>query len=151
MQVRNRVVVSFHNLFTTPLVPSAPPTAVIVLEDTFTSITLQWEAVDCINRNGNTTGYSLLIGNMENTLYRDSSDTRVTLSGLRPSTTYTIQVAAVNTAGIGSYSSPINISTDGECGMHRCTHMYSIYIRIHLLRFSITSRHLILYITEDFT
>ena len=118
MQVRNRVVVSFHNLYTTPLVPSAPPTAVIVLEDTFTSIILQWEAVDCINRNGNTTGYSLLIGNMENTLYRDSSDTRVTLSGLRPSTTYTIQVAAVNTAGIGSYSSHINTSTDGECGMH---------------------------------
>ena len=85
MQVRNRVVVSFHNLYTTPLVPSAPPTAVIVLEDTFISINLQWEAVDCINRNGNTTGYSLLIGNMENTLYRDSSGTGVTLSGLRPS------------------------------------------------------------------
>ena len=28
MQVRNRVVVSFHNLYTTPPVPSAPPTAV---------------------------------------------------------------------------------------------------------------------------
>ena len=92
----------------------------IVLEDTTTSITLQWEAVDCINRNGNVTGYSLLIGNMENMLYRDSSDTRVALSGLSPSTTYTIQVAAVNTTGIGSYSSPINTSRDGECGMHRC-------------------------------
>ena len=137
-------------IFTTPLVPSAPPTAVIVLEDTFTSITLQWEAVavDCINHNGNTTGYSLLIVNTENTLYRETSDTRVTLSGLSPSTTYTIQVAAVNTAGIGSYSPPINTSTDGEYGMHRCTvHVFDI----HLLRFSISSRHLILYITDGFT
>ena len=109
----------------------------IVLEDTTTSITLQWEAVDCINRNGNVTGYSLLIGNMENMLYRDSSDTRVALSGLSPSTTYTIQVAAVNTTGIGSYSSPINTSRDGECGMHRCNRCTRY--NIHLLRFS---RHL---------
>ena len=34
----------------------------------------------------------------------DASQT--TISGLRPSTTYSIQVAAVNSAGIGVYSAP---------------------------------------------
>ena len=41
----------------------------------------------------------------------DASHT--TISGLRPSRTYSIQVAAVNSAGIGLYSAPINQLTLG--------------------------------------
>ena len=42
----------------------------------------------------------------------DASQT--TISGLRPSRTYSIQVAARNNAGIGLYSSPINQLTSGK-------------------------------------
>ena len=37
-----------------------------------------------------------------------------TISGLRPSRMYSIQVAARNSAGIGLYSSPINHLTSGK-------------------------------------
>ena len=42
----------------------------------------------------------------------DASHT--TTSELRPSRTYSIQVAARNSAGIGMYSSPINQQTSGK-------------------------------------
>ena len=42
----------------------------------------------------------------------DTSHT--TISGLRPSRTYSIQVAARNNAGIGMYSTPINQLTSGK-------------------------------------
>ena len=37
-----------------------------------------------------------------------------TISGLTPSTTYSIEVAAVNIAGIGAYSSLISASISGS-------------------------------------
>ena len=45
-----------------------------------------------------------------------SSDTReATLSGLSPSTLYTVQVTAKNGAGTGLYSIGISIRTTGMC------------------------------------
>ena len=40
---------------------------------------------------------------------------QVTISGLRPSRTYSIQVAAVNSAGIGVYSDLLIVQTEGKC------------------------------------
>ena len=37
--------------------------------------------------------------------------TETTISSLMPSTTYSIQVAAVNSAGVGVYSDPLVIET----------------------------------------
>ena len=37
--------------------------------------------------------------------------TNVTLSGLTPSTCYVIEIAAVNSAGIGVYSEPLTVKT----------------------------------------
>ena len=53
--------------------------------------------------------------------------TQTTLSGLTPSTTYSIEVAAVTGVdGIGVYSSPISEETDGEhlliCGVYAGIH-----------------------------
>ena len=42
------------------------------------------------------------------------SVTEVTISSLMSSTTYSIQVAAVNIAGIGLYSAPTNQLTSGK-------------------------------------
>ena len=44
------------------------------------------------------------------------SVTEATISSLMSFTTYSIQVAAVNSAGIGLYSSPIHQLTSGKTG-----------------------------------
>ena len=85
---------------------------------TYSNITVQWGAVNCIQRNGDITGYSVRYG-----VQRDSSTqtvsvsgggtTRKTISGLDLSTTYTIEVAAMNSAGTGPYSIPITRTTNG--------------------------------------
>ena len=91
--------------------PSAAPTSVRESGVTSSSITIQWGEVDCIHHNGDITGYSVRYGvqGSGSTRTRDISegDTRhTTISDLNPSTTYSIQVAAVNSAGVGVYSDP---------------------------------------------
>ena len=49
-----------------------------------------------------------------------------TLSGLSPSTLYVVQVAAVNDAGIGSYSISFSIRTKGRCN-HFTGHLEKVY------------------------
>ena len=90
---------------TFPPVPSAAPTSVSVSEVTASSITVQWGAVDCIHRNGDITGYSVRYG-VQTESVSGGGATQTTISGLMPSTTYSIEVAAVNSAGTGLYSSP---------------------------------------------
>ena len=96
--------------------PSAAPTSVSVSEVTSSSITVQWGAVDCIHRNRDITGYSVQYGVWENesTRTRSVSDaTEITIAGLVSSTLYEIQVAAVNSAGVGVYSVVFEGTTEG--------------------------------------
>ena len=98
--------------------PSGPPTSVSATS-TSTSITVQWGAVDCIHRNGDIKGYSMqygVVGSESTQIMRVSrGDTsHATISRLESSRTYSIQVAAWNSAGIGLYSTPINQLTLGE-------------------------------------
>ena len=102
-----------------PPAPSAAPTSVRKSEVTSSSITVQWGAVDCIHHNGDITGYSVWYGVQGNGSTQTmnvsgGSLTEATISSLMPSTNYSIQVAAVNSAGIGVYSDPITVETDGE-------------------------------------
>ena len=90
--------------------PSAPPTSVNTSDVTASSITVQWRPVDCIHRNGDITGYLLRYGvqgsGSTQTMYVSGGDaTEATISGLTPSIMYSIEVSAVNSAGIGAYSS----------------------------------------------
>ena len=86
-----------------------------------TAITVQWEAVSCIEQNGDITGYTvrvLVSGEMERVedVVGDNVN-EVTISDLTPSTTYSIQVAALTSEGTGPYSDLIIIDTpDSECG-----------------------------------
>ena len=94
---------------TFPPAPSAAPTSVSVSEVTSSSITVQWGAVDCIHRNGDITDYSVRYGvqgsvSTQTKTVSGASVTETTLSGLIPYTTYSIAVAAVNSAGTGVYS-----------------------------------------------
>ena len=44
----------------------------------------------------------------------DSAITEVTICGLKDTSTYAIEVAAVNSAGTGEYSDSIAVKTDGK-------------------------------------
>ena len=99
--------------------PPAPSAALsdVSASSTFSSITVQWGAVDCSHRNGNITGYSVRYGVQgsgegDRTVEMasgDSSGGMYQISGLSAAAVYTIEVAAVNNAGTGVYSTPITI------------------------------------------
>ena len=100
------------------LVPSAAPVSLGVEEASSSTITVQWGEVPCIHQNGDITGYSVQYGVMEsgstqNMTVDGATVNEATISGLNQSTTYSIQVAAVNSAGTGEYSDPITAMTDG--------------------------------------
>ena len=95
--------------------PSAAPTSVRVSTVTSSNITVQWGAVNCTDRNGDITGYSVEYG-IQGTAEGDrtvkmatgdSSGGMYTISGLSAATVYTVKVAAVNSAGTGVYSDSI--------------------------------------------
>ena len=101
-----------------PPAPSAPPTSVGTSDITSSTIVLQWGPVDCIHRNGDITGYSVRYGvqgsGSTQTMNVSGGDTYgTTITGLMPSTTYSIEVAAVNGAGTGDYSKSIYAITSG--------------------------------------
>ena len=111
-----------------PPVPSAPPTSVSTSDVTSSSIAVQWGAVDCIHRNGDITGYSVRYGvqgsgsTQTESVSGGATTEGSTISGLTPSTSYSIEVAAVNSVGTGEYSSSITTETDGESGsFSECT------------------------------
>ena len=86
---------------------------------TSSSITVQWEPVNCREQNGEITGYSVRYGVQGNgstqILSVSGGDTtEITISGLHSFTTYAIEVAAMNGSDIGPYSSPISERTDGK-------------------------------------
>ena len=72
----------------------------------------------CADQNGAITGYSVqygVIGNgsTENVTVDGADTTQTTIEALMPSTNYSIQVAAVNSAGTGEYSEPRDQLTQG--------------------------------------
>ena len=101
-----------------PPAPSAAPTSVSVSEVTSSSITVQWGAVDCIHRNGDITDYSVRYGvqgngSTQTVNVSGSGATMRQVSGLTASTEYSIEVAAVNSAGAGDYSNATMQLTQG--------------------------------------
>ena len=116
-----------RQIISCPPAPSAPPTSVNLSDVTSSSITVQWGAVDCIHRNGDITGYSVQYGVQgsaegDRTVVMasgDSSGGMYEISGLNSSTNYTIEVAAVNSAGTGVYSGPTSVLTSGVVHVHR--------------------------------
>ena len=107
---------------------------------TFSSITVQWGAVNCTQRNGDITGYSVKYGvegdgNTQTVSVSGGGATRKTIPGLDSSTTYTIEVAAMNSAGTGPYSGIITRTTNGIFGYTRYTCYFNDFflIQIHSL------------------
>ena len=99
--------------------PSAPPPYIGICNVTSSSIIVQWEQVDFKDRNGNITGYSVQYGvqgsEHSNTLNVSGGETtEVIISDLDSATNYSIEVAAVNSAGIGVYSIAMYALTIGK-------------------------------------
>ena len=117
VSILHRVSYLFYLFYSEPLThtaPSAAPTNVDVSVINSTALTVQWEAVPCIEQNGDITGYTARIlesGEMERVEDVGDDVNEVTISELTPSTTYSFQVAAVNSEGTGPYSDLIIIDT----------------------------------------
>ena len=90
-------------MYTAPSVPPASVRGASMLS----SITVQWDAVPCIHRNGDIAGYIVQYIGSGSTDTMSVSGREATITGLMLSTTYSITVAAVNSAGVGAYSDPI--------------------------------------------
>ena len=83
--------------------------------------------MDCIHRNGDITNYSVQYGVQGSGIIQIMSvsrgaTTEATISGLIPSTSYVIHIAAVNSAGVGVYSEPLTVETsvEGESIVESC-------------------------------
>ena len=97
-------------------VPTGLPTSVRNGTVTASSITVHWGEVPCLHRNGEITGYiaeAVRNGMGEGTASVSSGFRQATISGLSPSTSYSVQVAAMNGAGTGPYSGAY-VRTSGE-------------------------------------
>ena len=74
--------------------------------------------MSCLDRNGEITGYiaqAVRNGMEEGTASIGGSARQAIISGLSPSTSYSVQVAATNGAGTGRYSSGVYyVMTNGE-------------------------------------
>ena len=98
---------------------SPAPTAAPKMSWTFAtsySITLLWETVPCEHRNGYIMGYSIkygVTGSFTETVMNitGADVTEATIFNLMLSTNYSIQIAAVNNAGTGVFSSATIIKT----------------------------------------
>ena len=109
---------SHTSILLSPTVPPGSPASVVSGVITPNSITLRWSPVECIHRNGDITGYSIRVlrnGAMERFIEVQGDTREATVYGLTPSTQYTVQVAAVNSAGTGPYSRDgIAVETEGS-------------------------------------
>ena len=93
------------------IAPSGPP--VIVMSPTVSSrsITVNWNEIPCIQRNGRIIRYEVEFGpSGEDNI----SERSFTANELTPFTNYTFQVRGVNSEGPGPYSNLINITTSEE-------------------------------------
>ena len=99
--------------------PTRSPTSIRKCIVTASSITVQWGEVPCVHRNGEITGYRLQAvnqsGAVEITANVFGAAREATISGLSSLAQYTVQVAAVNGAGIGPYSNGVSVQTSGKC------------------------------------
>ena len=92
------------------------PSDILIFHKTSSTITIRWRPGKCVHSNGDVTGYSVRYGiqgngSIQTVTVSGKDSTHTSISGLKSSTTYSIEVPAVNSAGIGMYSNPLNVTT----------------------------------------
>ena len=94
-------------------VPSEAPQNLAIINSNFTSVTISWDSVECIHRNGLITHYIIVYGpvsetNLVTNIRRNSSRPddggSYTATGLDVTQNYIFKVAAVNSDGVGVFA-----------------------------------------------
>ena len=123
---------------------SAPTDSPMPREGTVTarSITIEWNELPCLDRNGVITSY-IVEARAGGTLIRtvdvnDGSAREATVSGLTSSTAYTVSLQAVNSADSGPIRS-IAITTPGESVWFPLTYYHTMFSSPDGLSVSVTS------------
>ncbi len=89
-----------------------------------TTISIEWNEVECADRNGDITSYSVRYGpsslplsdrSVETT--SDPNSRRFSVGGREIGTSYSFEVAVVNGHGIGPYSTTIMVTIPVSSGM----------------------------------
>ena len=83
------------------------PESLNITTSNLTSITINWNEVECIDRNSDITGYMIRF----NGTNANSNTSQFTVSQLFPSTTYKFQVAAVSINGSGPFNNVTGSTT----------------------------------------
>ena len=79
------------------------------------TISVEWEVVPCTDQNGAIISYSVRYVEIESgSTQIESTTERRLVIGVNTSTNYSVEVAAVNSAGTGVYSDPILVTTDSK-------------------------------------
>ena len=89
--------------------PSGAPVLLVPVIINSTAISLSWGEVNCTERNGAITGYSVqysIVGGMQSIIIVNVTGdvTSIVIGGLTEFTIYTFSVAAINNIGVGNYS-----------------------------------------------
>ena len=110
-------LVGWFDHFTLCPAPSGAPASLTLGPVTANSVTLQWGAVPCLHRNGEITSYTVIARNSDGIAERianiNAAARQAVISGLTPSTQYTLSLAAVNGAGVGPFTT-VPLETPGE-------------------------------------
>ena len=136
-------------------VPSAAPANFSLVSQTPTSVTVTWEPVLCMYRNGVIIGYvikykELNTGLLSNKTITGDNMGMFEITGLKPSTQYEIKIAAVNSVGTGPFTNKsidamtlgvmqpfttnnpaASTTPNNEAGkgiMHSCHYLLSLYV-----------------------
>ena len=123
---------------------SAPTDSPMPREGTVTarSITIEWDELACLDRNGVITGYrveAITSGEADRTVnVNDGSAREATVTGLTPSTVYTVTLQAVNSADSGPIRS-IAIETAGESVWFPLIYYHTMFSSPDGLSVSVTS------------
>ena len=109
-----------------PPVPSAGPTSVTTMTVGVVDITIQWNEVNCADRNGDIIGYKVRHGVSSKTFrivanITDPNSTMFSINRLLIHSTYSFEVAAVVGDHTGSYSSVLEVNTAIPNGMYFCS------------------------------
>ena len=78
------------------------------------SITVTWGTIECIERNGIITGYTVVFQEQGGAnVPGNTVDRTFSATGLTPFTNYTFQVAGVNDVGTGPFTNTITTDEEG--------------------------------------
>ena len=91
---------------TAPAAPSGPPQSLMAISVNLLNITVQWQEVDCRQRNGYISSYLLIYTVYGETVEILTNDTMFTAVGLQPRTNYTFTVKASH------YGPPTSITVE---------------------------------------